>query len=219
MSIMIVGCGRVGSELAQRFDKRGEQVTVVDTNADALKSLPSDFRGQVIEADILAEGVLKSLGIEDVTAIALVTNNDLVNTVGGHIAKTVFKIPSVVVRTYNPHCAHIPDIFGLTSVASASWDVEHLDQSMGGGANPIPYAIGDGAVQVYRCTISAQADSKKLKDVLPVDEVIPVALIQKGKAVLPKLTTTVHDGDILDVSATPKGIADLQATLAGKGGN
>jgi trk system potassium uptake protein TrkA len=128
MRIMIVGCGRVGSELALNLEKQGHTITVVDTNNDALKQFPPEFKGQAIYADVLSEGTLRRIGIEGTDAVALVTNSDAVNAVAGHIIKTVYKIPHVVVRNYSPQLHSMHESFGHTISSSASWEVKEISE-------------------------------------------------------------------------------------------
>ena len=50
MNVIVVGCGRVGSELAYNLYKRGQKVVVLDRDPDAFKNLPADFRGRTLPA-------------------------------------------------------------------------------------------------------------------------------------------------------------------------
>ena len=45
MNIIIIGCGKVGSELAGVLDKRGNDVSVVDRDGRNFDRLPGDFSG------------------------------------------------------------------------------------------------------------------------------------------------------------------------------
>ena len=47
MNILIVGCGRVGSELAGILSREGHDISVVDRSADAFALLPEDFSGWI----------------------------------------------------------------------------------------------------------------------------------------------------------------------------
>ena len=50
MNVIIVGCGRVGAELAYRLFTNGHRVCVIDRSQEAFKDLPPDFRGRTLEA-------------------------------------------------------------------------------------------------------------------------------------------------------------------------
>ena len=102
MNIIVVGCGRVGAELAYRLFQQGHQVTVVDIVAAAFDNLDPSFRGRTVEGDVLAQDVLRRAGIESADGLAAVTSSDTLNAVVGHVARTVYHVPNVVVRNYEP---------------------------------------------------------------------------------------------------------------------
>jgi trk system potassium uptake protein TrkA len=58
MNFLVVGCGRVGAELAHRLFSSGHQVVVVDSDRNAFNRLHPDFRGRTLEGEGLAENVL-----------------------------------------------------------------------------------------------------------------------------------------------------------------
>ena len=84
MNIIVVGCGRVGAELAYRLYKNDHRVTVVDYTETAFHNLPHDFRGRTIVGEALNQNVLLRAGIEHADALAVVTNSDTVNAVVAH---------------------------------------------------------------------------------------------------------------------------------------
>lgn len=47
MNVVVVGCGRMGAELAYRLYQNKSQVTVVDQSGEAFLNLPYDFRGRM----------------------------------------------------------------------------------------------------------------------------------------------------------------------------
>ena len=46
MHVIVVGCGRVGSELADALEKAGNSVAIIDKDAGAFRRLPGELRGQ-----------------------------------------------------------------------------------------------------------------------------------------------------------------------------
>ena len=86
MNFFVIGCGRVGSELAFRLYKNGHKVVVLDKSRDALNGLPPEFRGRTIEGDVLAEQMLERAGIAEADGVATVTNSDTLNAVVAHMA-------------------------------------------------------------------------------------------------------------------------------------
>ena len=64
MQVIVVGCGRLGAELAHRLFKRGHDVTVIDQVAAAFDNLHPLFRGRTVEGEVLNQDVLHRAGIE-----------------------------------------------------------------------------------------------------------------------------------------------------------
>jgi trk system potassium uptake protein TrkA len=128
MFIVIVGCGRVGSELASGLSRKGHQVTIIDHVGASFEHLPPDYRGRTIEAEVLSENVLKNAGAPQADGLAAVTNIDTVNAVVGHVARSVYGVPNVVVRNYDPRWKPLHEAFGLASVSSTAWGAERIEE-------------------------------------------------------------------------------------------
>ncbi|MGN6032671.1 MAG: potassium channel family protein [Thermomicrobiales bacterium] len=102
MNVIIMGCGRVGARVASLLDQNGHNVTVIDNNAAAFKRLSPDFSGDAIIGTGIDEDVLRSAGIEDAHAFVAVTNGDNRNIMAAQVARTVFNVPQVICRIYDP---------------------------------------------------------------------------------------------------------------------
>jgi trk system potassium uptake protein TrkA len=128
MYIIVVGCGRVGSDLAGRLSRQGHDVTVIDYVGSSFKHLDPEYRGRTIEAEPLAEGVLKKAGIEHADALAAVTNSDTTNAVVAHVARTLFHVPHVVSRNYDPRWLPLHEAMGLDVVSTTLWGSKRMEE-------------------------------------------------------------------------------------------
>jgi trk system potassium uptake protein TrkA len=108
VKILIVGCGRVGSRLAQELDRDGHDVTIVDSNPGAFNRFASmgvfgeSFRGSFVVGDGTEADLLHRAGIEDADCFVAVTQGDNRNIMAAQIAQNVFRVPKVVCRIYDP---------------------------------------------------------------------------------------------------------------------
>jgi trk system potassium uptake protein TrkA len=128
MYIIVVGCGRVGSDLAGRLSRQGHDVTVIDYVGSSFKHLDPEYRGRTIEAEPLAEGVLKKAGVEHADALAAVTNSDTTNAVVAHVARAVFNVPNVVSRNYDPRWLPLHEAMGLEVVSTTLWGSKRMEE-------------------------------------------------------------------------------------------
>ena len=102
MKVIIMGCGRVGAQLAILLDKDGHQVTVLDNKSYSFRWLPTDFKGTALLGHGLDEVSLKKAGIENADIFIAVTQGDNRNIMACQIAKHIFNVPKVVCRIYDP---------------------------------------------------------------------------------------------------------------------
>ena len=102
MRVIIVGCGRVGSQLARELDLAHHDVTVIDEKMEAFNRLEGDFGGTMIVGDGVDDDLLNKAGIRDADAFAAVTNGDNRNIMAAQIAQRVYHVPHVIARIYDP---------------------------------------------------------------------------------------------------------------------
>jgi trk system potassium uptake protein TrkA len=124
--VIVVGCGRVGSELAGSLEKSGHSVAIVDKNANAFRRLPASFAGQKVVGFGFDRDHLTEAGIERAGAVAAVTSGDNSNILSARIARENFGIERVVARIYDPRRALIYQRLGIPTVATVSWTTDQV---------------------------------------------------------------------------------------------
>lgn len=217
MNFIVIGCGRVGAELAHHLFKSGHQVVVVDTNKQAFNRLHADFRGRTLEGEGLAETVLERAGIREADGLAAVTNSDALNAVVAHAAREFFNVPVVIARNYDPSLRGLIEAFGLQSVGSTSWGAQRVEELMLNPSEKVVYSAGNGEVEIYEVRIPKEWNDRTLGELTgPLSECRVVALTRAGRSSLPEADTRLQTGDMLTVSSTFKGIGGLTACLSGK---
>lgn len=102
MNVVIMGCGRTGARVASLLDRQGHNVTIVDIRTAAFRILPDDFRGDTVIGTGVDEDVLRIAGIERAESFVAVSENDNRNIMAGQVARTIFNVPHVIMRIYDP---------------------------------------------------------------------------------------------------------------------
>ncbi|MFA5338299.1 MAG: NAD-binding protein [Candidatus Omnitrophota bacterium] len=98
MYVIIVGCGRVGSELAKLLSNEGHDVVVIDKSPSSFDRLGGTFNGITLVGNGFDQDLLKSAGIEKADAFCTVTNGDNTNLISAQVAKKIFNVPKVIAR-------------------------------------------------------------------------------------------------------------------------
>ncbi len=217
MNFIVVGCGRVGAELAYRLFKSGHQLVVVDSNREAFNRLHPDFRGRTLEGEGLAESVLERAGIREAHGLAAVTNSDTLNAVVAHTARAIYDVPIVVARNYDPELRPLIEAFGLQTVSSTYWGAQRVEELLTNPLYKTVYSAGNGEVEVYELIIPERWNNRTLGELLELQvPCYPVALTRAGRSFLPDPSLLLQEGDVLNISSTFEGIREVSERLSGK---
>jgi trk system potassium uptake protein len=206
MNVVIVGCGRVGAELAYSLFEKGHKVSLIDRTDDAFTGLHPDFRGRTIVGEGLEQDVLHRAGIEHADALVAVTNSDAVNAVVGHIARTVYHIDNVIVRNYDYHRRPLLEAFNLQTVSPTSWGAQRIEELLNESDIRSVFSAGNGEVDVYEFVVPESLQGRTIGELALCEDCVPVAITRAGRAFMPKAETTLAKGDVIHLSATFDGI-------------
>ncbi len=116
MNVLIIGCGKVGSQLANLLDRRGHDVAIIDSNVDAFRALSDDFSGITVCGTAMDMRILTSAGIEGCDAVIVVTQDDNLNITVSQIVKQFFGLENVLARISDPSREKVFKKFGLKSI-------------------------------------------------------------------------------------------------------
>ncbi|MCC6190245.1 MAG: TrkA family potassium uptake protein [Anaerolineales bacterium] len=211
--IIVVGCGRVGAELAISIDRQHHALAVMDANPRAFDRLSPEFKGRTVQGDALDQDALRRAGIEQARGLAAVTSSDSANIITARIARDIFHVEHVVARVYEPQRMPIYERLGLQAIASSSWGATRIEQLLLHPGLQSVYSAGNGEVQIYEITVPERWNGRRLSDLLPAGEALAVALARGGRAVLPGAASEIQAHDILQVSASSAGAAELRRLL------
>lgn len=115
--IIVVGCGRLGSILASRLSGSGNSVVVIDSQESAFNSLTGEFSGFQIVGDASELSMLRSAKVDRADCLLAVTNRDNINLMVAQVAKTIFNVPQVFARVFDPAREKIYRSFGVAIIS------------------------------------------------------------------------------------------------------
>ena len=117
MKIIIMGCGRVGAQLASMLDAQKHEVIVLDVSGHSFRRLSPNFGGTALLGDGTDSEVLKKAGIETADAFVAVTEGDNRNLMAAQIAKYIFNKDKVICRIYDPLRKDVYETLGLEAIS------------------------------------------------------------------------------------------------------
>lgn len=102
MKAVVIGCGRVGANVAHALAAADWEVVVVDENEDALTRLGDGWTEPFIVGHGMDAEILRAAGIEAADAVVIATDGDNTNIVIAQLARERFAVERVVVRILDP---------------------------------------------------------------------------------------------------------------------
>lgn len=129
---IIIGCGRLGANLANTLSDNGESVLVIDQNASAFRKLSPSFGGLTLIGDGTDVSILTEAEIETASAVISVTNRDNTNIFVSQIAREYFKVSHVIARLYDWERECVYQEFGIDTICPAVLSFKEIDKLLNG---------------------------------------------------------------------------------------
>jgi trk system potassium uptake protein TrkA len=210
--VVIMGCGRLGSTLAQNLESRGHSVAVIDQNSDAFRRLGADFGGITVTGVGFDRDVLRAAGIERADAFAAVSSGDNSNIISARLARETYGVSRVVARIYDARRAQVYERLGIPTVATIRWAADRM----------VRHLVPEGTVEVFRDPTSVVSIvevplhrdwvGRTLKSLEELTGARVAYLMRFGMGTLGTPSTIIQDGDqvfMLVTDDTVGGVLDV----------
>jgi trk system potassium uptake protein TrkA len=224
MKILILGAGQVGKSVAAALVKEDNDVTIIDTNAEALRELREKLDVRVEVGQASYPRVLERAGIEDADMLIAITNSDEINMVACQIAHTLYHTPTKIARVRSSHYLEHRELFTPQAVpidyliSPEQLVTEYIFRliSHPGALQVLNFANGRVQMVAVKALQEGALVGHKLSTLREHMPSIParvVAIFRQGKALIPSNETVVEIGDEMFIIASPKHIRALISEL------
>jgi trk system potassium uptake protein TrkA len=214
MHIIVLGCGRIGSQLATRLDASEHSVSIVDRDRESFRRLPDRFTGRAVLGNVINRNVLEQAGIDACDALAAVTSGDNSNIVAARIAKENYEIPQVVARIKDPRRAEIYQRLGIPTVATVTWTTDQVLRRLFPDETVTDWTDPSGTVRLVERDLPAVWAGKRLDPLDNGDQYRLVAVTRAGGARLAMPGLIGQEGDLLHLAVRVDAAEALDAALA-----
>ncbi|MEU2871399.1 TrkA family potassium uptake protein [Streptomyces olivoreticuli] len=214
MHIVIMGCGRVGSALAQTLEQQGHTVAVIDQDPTAFRRLGSGFGGRRVTGVGFDQDTLREAGIEEAGAFAAVSSGDNSNIIAARVAREMFGVENVAARIYDPRRAEVYQRLGIPTVATVRWTADQmLRRLLPSGSEPL-WRDPSGGVQLAEVPIADSWVGHKISRLQDETGVRVAFLTRLGEAMLPTSQTVLQEGDLVHVMMRTDEVEKVEAACA-----
>ena len=195
MNIVVVGCGRVGSQLAMMLSVEGHNVVVIDRDESAFRRLGGTFNGVTIVGLGFDEEVLEEAGIREADAFAATTDLDNTNLMAAEVARTIFGVRHVVARLYNPVRERTYQLLDLDYVCGTTLVAESLMEKIKSGHGHHLNSIDD--IEVIEFKGGSVVEGKQVDEIEIERRFRIFSVVRGGVAHIPEPQMVLHQGDII----------------------
>jgi trk system potassium uptake protein TrkA len=210
MKLIVVGCGRIGSELALAVAAKGHTVSVIDKTSQTFVRLGTGFPGRTIAGNLLDQDVLLRAGIKEADGLAAVTPDDATNFVVARAAKEIFQVPNVVARVYDPLRREAFEEMGIRVTTSSSWGAQRITQLLTHPEVLPILTLGHGEILLVEVRVKGNLSGMTIATLQQKKDWILVAVIRKGKAEIPIPETVLYKDDMLILGVPAANLDELE---------
>ena len=213
MHVVVVGCGRVGSGLAEAVEAAGHTVGIIDRREQAFRRLSPSFAGNRIIGVGFDRDRLEEAGIKEAHAVASVTNGDNSNIMIARVAKETYGIDHVVARIYDPRRAAIYERLGIPTVATVQWTIERVLRRILPETHSVEWIDPSAKVCLIERQLPAGWAGRELADLEVAGDARVVAVARLGVSQLARPGLVIQDGDVVHAAVTGDKIAAFDERL------
>ncbi len=208
MYVIVVGCGRVGSQLATFLSEEGHDVAIIDKNADSFRRLGSTFNGLTIKGLGFDQDILREGGIEKADVFAAVTDLDNTNMMAVEVATKIFDVPRAIARLYNPNRSLTYQKLGLEFICGTTMLAEKLLESI--IAPDVEIISTLGSLCLVRAVANDWLAGKTVRDVDGETDFKIITIIRGPKNVFIEPTTKIRRHDQLIIISKKELLAQVE---------
>jgi trk system potassium uptake protein TrkA len=211
--VVIMGCGRVGSELAARLEAKDHSVAIVDKNANAFRNLRPGFSGRTVHGYGFDESILSAAGIEQAGAFAAVSSGDNSNIVAARVARERFEIDVVVARIYDPRRAEIYQRLGIPTVATVKWTTDQVMRQLIPDQVASDWKDPSEGVSLVTLMLPEGWVRKRVADLEDDGHRRVLAISRFGAARIARADDLLQQGDQLHLAVDAAGLDELRPMI------
>lgn len=213
MKVIVMGCGRIGSQVSMLMSDQGHDVTVIDHDNNASGRLGPNFKGRLVSGLGFDRTVLNEADIEHADAFVAASSSDNANIVAARIARYIFHVPRVVARLYDPRRAEIYQRLGLTTVSSTNWGAERIFQALTHTDLDVWTTFGRGEVSLVHVETPPHLVKRNVMQLNVPGEMLVVAVTRNDQAFIPTSGTDFREGDLIHLAVLSSAMNRLEEML------
>ncbi len=139
--MVVVGCGKIGLELATRLSSIGFNVTLIDKNPESFEKLPEDYGGFTVIGDATEREILERAKAGKADLLIVTTEDDATNYFVSVVGAKIFGIPNIISLVNNRENIPLFERTGIKVISPVSLAIESFEHSILEGVEQVAGGI------------------------------------------------------------------------------
>jgi len=197
MHVVVMGCGRVGTLIAQRLEAAGHSVAIIDQNRESFRRLGANFDGATVTGVGFDRDTLLEAGIDRADAFAAVSNGDNSNILAARVVRETYGVRNVVARIYDPGRAEIYQRLGIPTVATVVWTADQILRRLMPDGSLSEWQDATGSIKLLEVHLHEGWFGQPGAKIEEATRARLAFITRLGKGVLPNEHTVLQEGDLV----------------------
>lgn len=213
LSIIIVGCGRVGSTLVEQLSAEGHDITIIDKNSETVAELTNLYDVMGIVGNGASFTVQIEAGIKDTDLIIAVTDSDELNLLCCTVARRVGECAAIA-RVRNPEYSveigYLREKLGLAMIINpeleASREIARV-LCLPNALEVNSFAHGQAELVKFRVPSGNLMDGMTIASLgAKTNDILICAVERRGEINIPSGDFEIKAGDVVSFAAPRKAV-------------
>lgn len=214
MHVVVMGCGRVGTLIAQRLEAAGHSVAIIDQNRESFRRLGANFDGTTVTGIGFDRDTLLEAGIDRADAFAAVSNGDNSNILAARVVRETYGVKNVVARIYDPGRAEIYQRLGIPTVATVVWTADQILRRLMPDGSLSEWQDATGSIKLLEVHLHEGWFGQPAAKIEEATRARLAFITRLGKGVLPDSHTVLQEGDLVHLLVMEDQRKNVELTLA-----
>jgi trk system potassium uptake protein TrkA len=215
MQIIVVGCGKVGRNIVTQLIKEDNNVTVIDTNADLVRTLSTNYDVMGIVGNGSSFNILSQADLKHTDMLIAVTESDEVNLLTCVIAKLNNSRVHTIARVRSPHYSAESHFLqkGLNLSMTINPELESAKEmarilNFPQAIDIFSFAKDRIDMLRFRVPKNSVLIGRSLKEIaqLTTNNLLVCIIERSSGIIVPNGDTVIASGDILTIIAMPSDV-------------
>lgn len=220
MQIIVVGCGKVGRNIVTQLIKENNNVTVIDTNADLIHHISTNYDVMGIIGNGSSFNVLRQADLKHADMLIAVTESDEVNLLTCVIAKLNNSGCHTIARVRSPHYSEESHFLqkGLNLSMTINPELEAAKEMTRLLNFPTAidiFSFAKERIDMLRFRVPQRSMligiSLKQLAQLTTNNLLICIIERNSEIIVPNGDTVIMSGDILTIMAMPSDVEEFSA--------